>query len=248
MINEIKHSLLTTDEEIGLYSKVLEYLKGMDPDGLQLTPFFQKFQQTTEQATRASHEATNSLYTATLRNYEKRRDSGFVSFRDITDAISKSINPDKAALASIITRIIRSHNWSLQTLGDKKQSAMMESLILDLLKPEAQNAISTLNIMEYYNDMITSHRDFLAQENNRNQEKLNSEKFDYSTVYKEMESAAANLFNAIKVYHSATGKQEYVTIAENVNIIAEQYMAVARARKTRNQNKNQEITQPVNEQ
>ena len=248
MLLPITHTILNVNDEVGLYSLVYDYLKSLPEEELtEIKTLLDSFYLSTAAAIRAANEAQGSILTESVRKYEKRRDNGFVTFRDISQAITNSIDSDKAAKALVITHIIKANGWSLYNWGNKKQTATMKTLISDLSKPEPQAAISSLNILDYYTDMVNSHSDYLNEEDKRNREKIEAEKFNYTTVYKEMESSAKNLFDAINIFGQATGKEIYQTISTAINTIAEPYLATAKARKTRDKNRSQEAEMPLSD-
>lgn len=241
MIKSISNTLLRVDEEVGLYNAIAKALLPYGEVETQVKLFIDNLASSAEESNKAVHQTKGNEYTVSVNKLDKTRDNGFVTFRDVVKALTYSINKIKAENADRLEAVIRSHGWCLQREGAKVQTSIMNSLEVELLKPENQNSITILSIMDLYNDMIVSNNNY----NNGVKQKLssiaNKEQFDHSDIYKKMRSAGDELFKAIEVLYKMNGSNTYKEMATQINTITEGYMTTARARKTKTENQKVEL-------
>jgi len=246
MLVPIYHSLLNVNEEIGLYTKIGEVLRSQITDESQLKPFLTKLDAAIAKAIEASSKERASFNTPAIQFKEKTRDTAFECFRDAAKTATKSINPTRAINAEYVVHLIRSVKWNLHRCGNKEQTALMQNLKDKLSTPEAQEAIEKANLTEFYNDMFSTNDDYLTELDKRIQEKADKQDIDNDVSYKELRDIGEKLFKTIDVLYLLNNEVVYKNMADKINVITEEYMAVGRSRRTRNSNQVQ--TEPTPEQ
>ena len=246
MLSPIYHSLLHVNEEIGLYTKIGEVLRMQVTDESQLKPFLTKLDAAIAKAIEASSKERANFNTPAIQSCEKTRDTAFECFRDAAKTTSKSINATRAINAEYIVHLIRSVKWNLHRCGNKEQTALMQNLKDKLSTPEAQESIQKADLTEFYNDMLTTNDAYLAELDKRTQDKADKEDIDNEIAYKELREIGEKTFKAIEVVYMLNNEVVYKNIADKINVITEEYMAVGRSRRTRNNN--QVSTEPTPEQ
>ena len=88
------------------------------------------------------------------------RDSKFLGFRGISEALTHHWEESKRDAALHLTEIIRRHGWSLHNEGYTAQSAGMNALAGELQKEPGASYIQTCEIQEWFTHMIDAQAAF----------------------------------------------------------------------------------------
>ena len=183
--------------------------------------------------------------TQPLLNADKNRDLGFMSVRDIIHGISLCLLADLAEKGTKLYTIIERVGLNLYSLGYKAESASLLTLFVEFYKPENQQLLADLGIVPYCNSLKEAQAAFeLASSQKLDEKTLQSTDSEAATlVMGEMIPAFTSLVAMLQLY-AELEPETYSEVYNRMVTSISETITVARARKTRKQNKPEE-TQPT---
>jgi hypothetical protein len=183
-----------------------------------------------------------SLHTLEVINRDKRRDRGFISFRDIVQGLSLSLIDEVATLAVPLYALIEKYGTQLYSLGYQAESSLLKSMFADFDKPENQEKLVTLNIIQFYDALKTAEAEFIAISSLKTEEKSATKQDQEAAgdVAPEVISDLTKLVALLQVY-AEVETTIYGTAYQNIATFIAETTATARARKTRKGNNGDNI-------
>ncbi|MCI0513029.1 DUF6261 family protein [candidate division KSB1 bacterium] len=180
------------------------------------------------------HDRTNE-YTKVLLGKDLTRDNAYVSVRDLAQACTRRLNPDEAKAGELIIDIIRKHGWQLNRLPYAQESAELNLLFVDLDAPAAAAALKTIGGETCYTDLKKAQAEF---EKTYNQKVSAQTKEDYPYLAQARNKLSQHLqilLGCIEILMEIRGPEKYKVGVDKLNAVITEIMAIARARKTRNE-------------
>ncbi len=160
------------------------------------------------------------------------RDDLFIGFRDLVDAGKRRQQDEIQDAWQLVWPVIKSAGTRLYTLGYAAQSGRLEALFEKLDQATYQTALSTLNVATVYAELKQAQLDFSTLHDQRIDE-------DVSRQYPTLRNAKApmvkhlnGLLEAIDIL-GETAPETYGSVIEKMNVITNNIMSIARARRTR---------------
>ncbi|WP_321297946.1 DUF6261 family protein [Marinifilum fragile] len=233
MFLKMTFSLLLIDELLGYGNKISKYLKSLNKEGLQLDAAIAKFEAMLARALEASNRSKSSDFTSLLHEKDFRRDESYLAFRNFMEACMHRNNETVANAGGTICRIIRGHGWSLHAGGRKNQSAKMASLSKELNSEANQALIEAAGGKDWYTEMLTDNAAYESLTEAKSVDEIKKEDYNMDQVYKNLRLACEELFDTIEVLNRIAPNEKYEDIAAFVNECSQEYITVARARKTK---------------
>jgi len=240
MIKKMIFSLLHINELLAYSNEIKTYLQASGLESLPIQPLVVEFVAKQEKALAASNRSQSSQYTQWLRETDHRRDESFIAFRNLMEANTHRADEDIVRDAAAICRIIRGHGWSLYAEGQKVESAKLASLIKELELEENQTAITSLNSLLWYKEMVDDNSAYTQMVEDKAKTKAGEVDYDTEKLYKDLRLTCNDLFDSIEVLNRINPDPKYLEIANYCNECTQKYIAAGRSRKTKKENADSE--------
>ena len=241
MAKLIVPSILTVSDVVNLTDNVLKItLPATDSDS-KFSNLYMKNKQIFDRLVKNQKSTLKSEFTDDLIQGDKNRDLAFICIRDIIGGISLCLIPEMAEKAIKLNSIIEKIGANIFRLSYKTESALLLTLFVEFDKPENQQLLSDLGILQYYQSLKEAQAAFDSLSAQRSDEKtLQSNGSEAATmVVAEMIPALTSLVDMLQLYAELEGGI-YSEMFNRVVTCINETNAVARARKTRKQNKPEE--------
>lgn len=176
---------------------------------------------------------TNS-YVDDVSDADDLRDDLYVSFRDMVAAYKRRKGDTMKNAYQAVWPILEQAGTQLYRLGYTQQSGQMQALFTELDKAAAQDAITTLGLLDLYSELKQSQEDFVAVYTDRLEE-------DAQKNYPTLREARSKILPHLNILISAMGillesePETWQTVADQFNAITTEMMSIASNRKTRKQ-------------
>ena len=231
-------SLLNVGEVISMADYVLKTTENFISTDPRMNQLHQSLLSAYNRLVKNQKYSPQSLHTLEAINRDKRRDRGYISFRDIVEGMSVSIIDDVAALAIPLYALIEKYGTQLYTSGYQAESSLLKSMFAEFDKPDNQDKLVTLNIIQFYDALKTAEAEFLAISSLKTEEKSTTkqEQEAATNVSPEVILALTKLVALLQVY-AEVEPTVYGTAYQNIATFIAEITATARARKTRKGNK-----------
>ena len=240
MITKMIFGSLHLNEFLSYCGELVTFLRSIDKEGLQVKPAIDKLDLKYEKAIETANRGRSSAFTDSLQERDHRRDESFIAFRTLIEASSHRKMDVVKEAADKLSRIIRSHGWSLQRESRATQSAKMASLIKELNLPDNGILIEALKAADWYQDMIDDNAAYSKLQEDRTIAEASEEDYDTMAVYKDLRIACQELFDGIEVLNRLFPNEKYTEMANFINDSSQRHMITARTRKTRTENLKEE--------
>ena len=172
---------------------------------------------------------------------DAQREDSFVGFKEHVESARRRRDPAVKEAYEAIWPIFEAVGTQIYRLGYVEQSGKLEALFEKLDQPENQAYLITMRAEDYYAELREAHQEFLVLSGEKRSE---DELLQYPTL-DAAKSAAVPHVNAFLSIVSvlwevspAEEKELYKSLIDKLNIIITDIMTVARARKTRKENRN----------
>ncbi len=170
---------------------------------------------------------------------DERRDSIYYQILQYIKGCRHSPRPDDSAAAEQIYDLLDQHDTKLTTLGYDIESHHINSLLLDLKKPQYLEPIKTLGLENLVSDLETAQRKF----EDVNKQKLEQNaSFDLPQV-QTLVSPIRSVLNEILVLLGTMERfnpDTYTTIVNETNELLNEVGSKVKARRTRKNNAEQQ--------
>lgn len=185
-----------------------------------------------------------SDYTSQLFIKDQARDNAFIGFRDFISALTHSNNEGKKAAAIILASIFETVGNTIYALGYAVETSKMNSLILNLKTPSAQQAIETIGASDWFEQLSTTQEAF--ENLNKTKTEANAA-IDYLKV-RDSRVIIAKYLQALLNYigtNSDLDGAKYQPVKDKINVLITNAVTIARARSTRKANTDEEKDPPT---
>jgi hypothetical protein len=231
-------SILTVPDVINLTDKVLKITlpcTGMD---VKFSNLYQRNKQIFDRLVKNQKSTLKSEFTDDLIHDDKNRDLGFICVRDVIGGISVCLIPEMAEKATKLNSIIEKIGTNLFRLSYKTESALLLTLFVEFDKPENQQLLADLGILQYYQSLKDAQAAFESLSTQKSEEKTlqNNDSEAATMVVVEMIPAFTSLVAMLQLY-AELEPDTYGEVYGLVVTLITETNTVARARKTRKQNK-----------
>lgn len=241
MIMKMLFGSLRLNEFLGYCGEIVSFLKSMDKEGLQIKTAIDSFDLNYEKAIEVANRNRSSQFTEWLQERDHRRDESFIAFRNLVEANLHRKTDAIVDAADKLSRIIRSHGWSLQRESRAEQSAKMASLIKELALPENVGLVTALSATEWYQDMLDDNAAFLQLLEDKTVAEASEANYDTLAVYKDLRVSCERLFEGIEVLNRIIPNEKYNEMENFINDCTQRYLTAVKVRKTKNENAKEEI-------
>jgi hypothetical protein len=234
-------SILTVSDVVNLADNVLKITLPAADSDLKFSNLYTKNKQIFDRLVKNQKSTLKSEFTDDLIQGDKNRDLAFICIRDIIGGISLCLIPELAEKATKLNNIIEKIGANLFRLSYKTESALLLTLFVEFDKPENQQLLVDLGILQYYESLKEAQAAFDSLSTQRSDEKTlqNNSSEAATTVVVEMIPALTSLVGMLQLYAELEGGI-YSDMFNSVVTCINETNAVARARKTRKQNKPEE--------
>lgn len=192
----------------------------------------------------ANEKLTNSLNTSfktehknILKKLDKLRDNAFRALRDVIEGCARRLNDDFNLHANKLKAIFETHGWTLYDDPYAVESSKLNSLIKDLETADSQASLQILGYIAWFNELKEAQLNFEdAFQNKANDDS----KKDFVASTEVRPNIIENLDELLvqvktEAKYSET-PENYKELVDSLNVIIEESVNPARARKTRNDN------------
>ena len=240
MAKLIVPSILTVSDVVSLTDNVLKITLPATGSDLKFSNLYMKNKQIFDRLVKNQKSSLKSEFTDDLIQGDKNRDLGFICLRDIIGGISLCLIPELAEKATKLNSIIEKIGANIFRLSYKTESALLLTLFVEFDKPENQQLLADLGILQYYQSLKAAQSAFDSLSALKSDEKTLQNNAEAATlVVVEMIPALTSLVSMLQLYAELEGGIYADTFSRVVTCINETN-TVARARKTRKQNKPEE--------
>jgi hypothetical protein len=188
---------------------------------------------------KAMGKALRSGYTSQLFDSDKARDDASLGFKSFVHTYTFSVDSTKRAAALSLEDIIKAVGTNIHRLGYVDQTAKMNSLIDKLGTAEAQQNITAINAMEWYNQIVTTQKNFEAVY----QTKANADSEIDMPLLKDSKKKITQALVPLLSYiesNAMLNPTVFKPVEEKLNQLITEIVAIARARITRAANEKKE--------
>lgn len=241
MTKLIVPSILTVSDVVNLTDNVLKITLPATGSDLKFSNLYSKNKQIFDRLVKNQKSSLKSEFTDDLIQGDKDRDLAFICTRDIIGGISLCLIPELADKANKLNSIIEKIGTNLSRLSYKTESALLLTLFVEFDKPENQQLLGELGILQYYQSLKEAQATFDSLSTQKLEEKtLQDNGSEAATmVVVEMIPALTSLVSMLQLYAELEGGI-YTDMFNRVVTCINETNAVARARKTRKQNISEE--------
>ncbi len=237
-------SLLSINETAFMATRLLELTTSLTESDDKLKTLRDALSGIVERLMNNLKYSGKSLLTPKISVFDKNRDKAFICLRDQLHGLSLSLIEEKAAPAAELYSIIDKLGVSLHRMGYKAESALLQSLFKAYDKQAAQQDLTDLGLLPYYESLKTANKAFEEASEQRIDEQTTraTENEAASDVVEEMIPAMTNLTAYMQLYSELEPGtygdiyNQMVTVITNIN-------TTARARKTRSESEKTEETE-----
>jgi hypothetical protein len=239
-------SILTVSDVINLADNVLKITLPCTGLDVKFGNLYNKNKQIFDRLVKNQKSSLKSEFTEVLIQGDKNRDLAFICIRDIIGGISVCLFPDLAEKAAKLSGIIEKIGTNLFRLSYKTETALLLTLFVEFDKPENQQLLTDLGILQYYQSLKEAQAAFDSLSSQRSAEKtLQSNDSEAATlIIVEMIPAFTSLVAMLQLY-AELDPDIYGEIYALVVTRISETNTVARARKTRKQNQKEKETPVV---
>lgn len=236
-------SILTVSDVVNLVDNVLKITLPCTELDMKFSSLYARNKQIFDRLVKNQKSMLKSEFTEELSHCDKDRDLDYMCLRDIIGGISYSRIEELAKKAGKLYSIIEKLGTNAYRLGYKAESALLLSLFVEFDKPENQQLLADLGILPYYVSLKEAQAAFESVSSQKSEEQTlqNSDSEAATMVMVEMIPAFTSLVAMLQLYADlepaifGDAYNRVVTCITETN-------TVARARKTRKQNKTPEET------
>ncbi len=231
---------LRLNEFLSYCGEILNFLKSVDKEGLQINTAIDGVELNYEKAIEVANRNRTSQFTDWLQKNDHRRDESFIAFRNLIEANTHRKSDEIVEASGILSRIIRSHDWSLQRKSRSEQSAKMASLVKELSSSENASLIARLSATEWYQDMLDDNTEFLQLQEDKTVADASEADYDTLEVYKDLRIRCEQLLEGIEVLNRIAPNVKYDEMEKFINDCTQRYLTAVKARKTKTKNEKEE--------
>jgi len=235
-------SILTVSDVINLAGNVLKITLPCTELDAKFSNLYTRNKQIFDRLVKNQKSMLKSEFTEELSHCDKDRDLDYMCLRDIIGGISYSRIEELAKKAGKLYSIVEKLGTNAYRLGYKAESAILLSLFVEFDKPENQQLLAELGIIQYYNSLKESQATFESVSSQKSEEQTlqNNESEAATLILGEMVPAFTGLVAMLQLY-SQLEPETYSDMFNRVVTCITETNTVARARKTRKQNQKEEV-------
>ena len=182
----------------------------------------------------------SSLLVEELRKLDKIRDDAFIMFRDYVGLFARSTEAAKKAAYDRIYPLIEKAGISLWALGDAEETGQMQSLFFELDKAERQADLQELDALVFYSKVKAAEADFETLAADKLDEKARKKLPTIKTSRAALEPRIRDLFPALRMVAFTDETMTDFSWIDTLNEKTDMVMAQVAARRTRNDNEEEE--------
>jgi uncharacterized protein YbjQ (UPF0145 family) len=238
MIEELPYTLLQADELDTATERILALVTEALPAEPLLAPIITIIGKDRGALQLALANSRGSALTRRIAEADEVRDDAFVVFRTTCqNATRRRTKPDQMAAGESLMRIIRTHGFSLQDMGNSSETGALNALFTTLASTENAAALIVINADELLAELKTAQSAFEAIINARTDEQA---AIDYPLLASTKLALGKRLqlllgvIGTLDTADVANSRPELDTLISRLNEAIIGILAPARARRTRN--------------
>ena len=194
-----------------------------------------------KQLTKSLNTSFKSAHAKILKTLDTKRDDAFRALRDYLLACSRRLNDVFRQHATKLITTIKIHGWSLWNENYQEESSKMDSLITDFEKEEAQASLTTLVMLEWFEEMKTAQAEFENAFQDKASDDIKKDFVAIKQIRPKLISNISALINRIdENIKYSENPEEHAGWLKTLNNIIEETAVVAKSRQTRNSNDDDE--------
>ncbi len=238
-MKNLPSTILTTEEIYTFAVRLKEFLKEAGIDDQFISEILPILIKESEEVSYVLAKTAGSVYTKQVNDKDDSRDKAFVGLRDYIHAYTNSPDDEKAEAAVLLSSIINERGNTLHNLGNAAESAELNLLFNEMDKPAPQQALEKIDGISWYINLKSEQADFEEVYI----KKVEVDSMDNLPTTREIRKKISKLINVILLYidHKTDYFEEiYKPLADKVDELVTNTVSIARARKTRKDNKDEE--------
>ncbi len=245
MINNVNFSLLVGEELYKLGKRSIEITSEIklvhDVVNPIATELISKCSHSFDGFDEAFIKQQASIVTQEIAECDSRFDDAFVAWRHFLQACALLPNEESRKAAELLLMKIKNHGWGIQNMSYTKQLANGADLKSEIRNnPEALAAITSLGSETWFERVEKTHDAFAAAIAKRDAQNAETAHVDPATARRNLRADLRNLYDYLSVMGKVQPK-EYNSVIAQLNVVIDDIMSQAKARRTRNKNANIEV-------
>ena len=239
-------SILSANNTVMLVERILKVTTELTLKDAKLLKLHNALNAIFERLVKNLKSSSKSELTEVLIMLDKARDQAFLCIRDIIGGMSLSLIEEVKSNAQKLNSIFEKNGSKISRVGYIEESALLLSLFKELDKPEYQQLLSELNLLQFYNSLQLAQTAFDTASNQKSEQKTEktTETEAATDILKEIYPALTKLVSMVQLY-SETEPETYEGPLNQIITYISEVNTTARASITKKQNSNE--TTPVAE-
>ncbi len=245
MIKRISYSILTHNELSALSTQIIKVMEKAEKiNSVTLNNILIKLIRSAGEFLKILNRNKKNKHSKIIKQRDKNRDDAFRALRDSITGASRRLNETYRQNAKMLLEIIKLHGNTLYRENKQVESAKLNSLIKDYDTPDAQDALASIQLTEYYTELKQSQRDFETAFYNKANDKSKVESTVIAKKRNELIKCIKALLTRIESDSEFGENSENYTDTINTlnNILSETFTLAKSRRKRKDNNDNIEDT------
>lgn len=235
MLNKIRYSYFTLAALTALVQKIVSLLNSKLPENQMVIKLLARFQPQLETALQAIGSTTKTPLTEIVKAADLRRDNTYCSLRDHVKAGLNRQNETYSSACEALWPEFEKNGLKLYNMARDKQTAAIDSLLADLLKPKNQAHLATTNTIEWVGELDNDNQAYVAASTQRSADRSTDDTIQDSEAFKDLKTSLdllENVMNTMQAMGDSEGIDEVV--AEVSQYIAEANAAAKQSKSSSN--------------
>jgi len=234
-MKKLPFSLLSSNELFTTSSRINEACKLSLSSDVYISNLYSSIDQGNNDLSKGLGKSLNSDFTPLLLVQDQLRDNAFIGLRDFASSFSHSNDEAKATAGKNLTGIFETTGNSAYSLGYSVETAKLNSLIMNLSTPASLKDMESIGATEWFEQLKTSQAEFERVYNS----KIDTESAIDLPLIKDARDRITKYLKALLSYIDINAELDpvkYSAIADKIDEIITEIVAIARARETRKGN------------
>ena len=213
MLIKILYSYFTLANLIALANKIRSLLSSKFSDQQMINTVLNRMEADLEQAVQAIGSSTKQALTHTIQAADEKRDNSFRSLRDHVKSGLLRENDEYRTACEVLWALFEKNNLQLHRLGYGEETAAIDSLLNDLLKPENQLYLQAINITGWVDELNRDNQAFVAVSKKRSVSRSADDTVADEVAFKQLRvtlNLLENVLNTMSVMNDPENVHEVV--------------------------------------
>lgn len=241
MFEKINYRSLTNTEVYSLIKIIIAILFKGDTELLKIKEWVDKLVVPFKKLEVSIGLDRGSDKTELIREADEIRDNCFKAIKAYLEACKLRNKEEWRIAAELLWRIIENHGLLMHNESYSKESSLLENLIIEFdSNSKAKEAITIINLTEWFNELKNSQQSFQNLWSDRRDERINKPSSESIEARKDIKQTTAYLFQSIELNYVSSNNEAYLKLISAINDEIKNANVIAKARITRRKN-NEEV-------